>query len=661
MSEPTTANPITLQQVLSVLPAKRDGKYECPVCGEWHLSIAEKNGKVLVKCWTGCEGVFERLVEKVKGLKPPTNNHSGPGLTVAQYAEAKQLPEDWLRDFFLLEDITFFNKPAVSSPYWCLELMKNDEEKLVLGARATSFKRRWGMGKDERAWAKGSKACLYGDLQIYFLHKHVAPAMRFCFIVEGESNTQTLHWVGLPALGVSGAGAWKSEYAKHWYLKTCEVIFVVQDPDEAGKKFVQDVADSFPAGRVFRVSLEELNAKDVSDLWISHAWLGEDEAREQVRTGLIEVNPVEVLPETGQVKQPRAKPEWSVETVTADTIQPKRIEWLWQDRIPSARLTLFYGLPGEGKSTVTIDVVARATTGRPFADRDNPKPPIDVLMMLAEDEASDTTVPRLMAAQADLSRVHFVQDAVLQQKDTRKERQLALDTDIALVERKLLDNPNIQLLVLDPISAYLGKVNRNKDSEVRPLLQRLKALALKTGVAVIAVSHFNKNSEQASIHRISGAGAWGEVPRALWAFIPAPEGDNGSDDHLMLSAKMNIAAKQQQQGLKYTFESTPLNIEGQETFVPRIKWLGAAENVSLDKVLQDKGQSTGKTDKAIAWLESFLSDGPKMSNDIKAACQEAGFKWRLIYSLKEKDLVNVRAYKVENPGPWWWELQREQA
>ena len=43
------------------------------------------------------------------------------------------------------------------------------------------------------------------------------------------------------------------------------------------------------------------------------------------------------------------------------------------------------------------------------------------------------------------------------------------------------------LVVVDPVSAYLGKADSYKDAEVRGVLAPLAALAERTGVTVVAV------------------------------------------------------------------------------------------------------------------------------------------------------------------------------
>ena len=46
-------------------------------------------------------------------------------------------------------------------------------------------------------------------------------------------------------------------------------------------------------------------------------------------------------------------------------LQEEPLEWLWPGRIAAGKTTLIDGDPGEGKSLLTLDLVARLTTARP--------------------------------------------------------------------------------------------------------------------------------------------------------------------------------------------------------------------------------------------------------------------------------------------------------
>jgi len=86
---------------------------------------------------------------------------------------------------------------------------------------------------------------------------------------------------------------------------------------------------------------------------------------------------------------------------------------------------LFCGNPDNGKSLVSIDVVARVTTGSDWYDCKNTMDPVEVLIVAAEDGLEDTIGPRLAAAGADLSKVHYLKSVVTTLSDGKQsERQL---------------------------------------------------------------------------------------------------------------------------------------------------------------------------------------------------------------------------------------------
>ncbi|PYT27616.1 MAG: hypothetical protein DMG58_20010 [Acidobacteria bacterium] len=93
--------------------------------------------------------------------------------------------------------------------------------------------------------------------------------------------------------------------------------------------------------------------------------------------------------------------------VLASEVKPEHVEWLWDGRIPLGKITILDGDPGLGKSALTLDIAARITTGSPMPDG---SPGVDggVVVLNAEDDEADTIVPRLMAMNADLTRVRLL-------------------------------------------------------------------------------------------------------------------------------------------------------------------------------------------------------------------------------------------------------------
>ena len=82
--------------------------------------------------------------------------------------------------------------------------------------------------------------------------------------------------------------------------------------------------------------------------------------------------------------------------VRANEVPPEKIEWLWPGRLALGKISLLEGDPGLGKSTLTLEIAARLSTGRPLPGG-RILPPTGSLFLSAEDGVADTIVPRLMA------------------------------------------------------------------------------------------------------------------------------------------------------------------------------------------------------------------------------------------------------------------------
>jgi len=170
-----------------------------------------------------------------------------------------------------------------------------------------------------------------------------------------------------------------------------------------------------------------------------------------------------------------------------DQITMKQIQWAWPGRMPLEAITTFAGYPGIGKGLVTVYIAATLTTGRDFPDAPNPfGEPCDVLFLSGEDDAASVIKPRLVAAGADVTRVHRIKSMLL--TDLKQNRSVHLDTDAAYIKRYLQEHPEIRLVVIDPVTDHLGKKNYLNDQEMRDLLNPI----ITQGVAVLLVAHLNK-------------------------------------------------------------------------------------------------------------------------------------------------------------------------
>lgn len=324
-------------------------------------------------------------------------------------------------------------------------------------------------------------------------------------------------------------------------------------------------------------------------------------------------------------------------------IPAQELQWLWPGRIPLGKLTLFAGDPGLGKSFVALDIAARVTRGEKWPDGEQCNGgPGSVIVLSAEDDPADTIRPRLEAAGADLTKVHILQ-AVRRDKPNGESRleHFSLETDLVSLQDAVSSLGDVRLVVIDPISAYLGSTDSHVNAKVRSLLSPLAELASALCVAVLAVTHLNKNTSSA-LYRATGSIAFVAAARAVWLFAKNPD-DPGQ--RLMLPGKMNLAPDQM--GLSYTLKE-------ERAGVVAVVW-GEAVRLSADAVLQPEAvEEKSERLEAMDWLRERLSEGRVSQRELKGDAKAAGIAWRTVR--RAKDSLGITSEKEGFKGGWRWQL-----
>ena len=298
----------------------------------------------------------------------------------------------------------------------------------------------------------------------------------------------------------------------------------------------------------------------------------------------------------------------------ATDIKPEVLDWLWPNRVPFGKLTLFVGHPAVGKGMATMYLAGCATTGGGWADCPNVNTPMEIAVISSEDASGDTVVPRLIAAGADLDKVHIVDCA----KTPDGEKEFSLDTDLPALRVMLEENPGIRLVTIDPIMNHLGKVKGNSEQELRSALTPLGKLAEHFHVAIVIVTHFNKTLGTEAIQRVGGAMGMVGAVRLAWTF--AEDKDTGTRS--MIPLKANVV--KDIGGLEYTIENKDLEIEGKTAPTGYLKF-GDKSHITADSVMKGKSEKSSKISEAVIWLETYLSDGePRPAKDVINAGAVAG-------------------------------------
>jgi P4 family phage/plasmid primase-like protien len=273
--QPTDRPPLTFSDGVAAIDGKGPGKGgwyngKCPAHGDTTASLGIEDcperidGTFAIKCHAGCTrkqvvSALEQKTGKRFGAEKKTAKEkrlpAERGLTLQQYADLKKLPVKYLKSFCTFEE-SYNGKPAVVHTYFD----ENVGIRYFARARA-GLKYRLSVDSHDTVWIDHKKSVPYGLGHLWWFGRD--QKIDWIVICEGESDTQTLFFNGIPAIGISGKNGWSPEFARLPQLSNVKEVVIIQEPD--AEDFVKAVAPSFPDKRVCVVKLP---AKDPSALWL---------------------------------------------------------------------------------------------------------------------------------------------------------------------------------------------------------------------------------------------------------------------------------------------------------------------------------------------------------------------------------------------------------
>lgn len=335
--------------------------------------------------------------------------------------------------------------------------------------------------------------------------------------------------------------------------------------------------------------------------------------------------------------------------VCLSDVTPCPVEWLWPGRIALGKLSLIAGDPGLGKSFVSLFMAATVSRGGYWPDALTSKvSPGGVVLLSAEDDVADTIRPRLDAAGADASCIVAIQ-AVRRafNENPEKDCTFSLDTDMPALEAAIKSVRNCKLVIIDPVTAYLGETDSHKNAEIRGLLSALAALAAKYRIAIVCVTHLNKSANGPAIYRAIGSIAFAAAARSVWAVVKDKE---NPARRLMLPTKNNLGLDML--GLAYTIQVSGTG------GAPKVVWEPDPVDISADDAMHVDGDrqedSRSDANQAEAWLRVALKDGPVPSNDVLAQGRANGFTNKMLR--KALEAIGGVAQKGSFSGGWYWTM-----
>ena len=309
-----------------------------------------------------------------------------------------------------------------------------------------------------------------------------------------------------------------------------------------------------------------------------------------------------------------------------DSLDVKPVSWLWFPYIPYGKVTIVQGDPGEGKTTLMLEIAALLSRGRRIPTGEKGQAPCNVIFQGTEDGQADTIKPRLIKADADCSRIAFI-DA-------------ADDSGLSLGDsrfRSAIQRTSARLLVIDPLQGFLHTGSEtNKAGSLRNMFTRLAGIAEETGCAIVLIGHMNKNNNGKGIYR--GLGSI-DITAAARSVLLVSRDPADSNIRVILPIKTNLAPE----GRGYSFIMDP---------EAGFKW-GEECGYTSEDLLKQTSSNEPKIERAKDSLRLLLQNTELPSNEVFERLKVIGISKRTVESARKELPINV--YRKENR--WYWRFE----
>lgn len=303
-------------------------------------------------------------------------------------------------------------------------------------------------------------------------------------------------------------------------------------------------------------------------------------------------------------------------------VKAKKVEWLWYPYIPYGKITIIQGDPGEGKSTVAINLASIISNGESLPLEKEKTAPRAVVYQNSEDGKEDTIVPRLIACGADLSNVAYIE-----------EDETALELGDERLS-KVIDETGARVLILDPVQAYWGaNTDMNRAGAIRPIMNQLARMAQQKKCAIIMIGHMTKGNGK-GLYR--GLGSI-DIAAAARSVLLVARLKSQPEMRVLAHVKSNLAP---------IGDSILFSVDGKSS----ISWLRKSK-LTAEQILDESyEESNSKLDRAVAIIKGCMKNGECSANEVLRQCEDQGIAKRTVNEAKAR--LNIDS--VKRKGGWFW-------
>ena len=303
-------------------------------------------------------------------------------------------------------------------------------------------------------------------------------------------------------------------------------------------------------------------------------------------------------------------------------VKAKPVKWIWYPYIPVGKITLLQGDPGDGKSTMMMNIISEISRGGILPDGTQIGHPHRAIYQCSEDGAKDTIKPRLESCGAKCMNIAFLDEEV--------HGGLTLD-DERIREAIIEFRPWI--IVIDPLQSYIeSSSDLMMASKARRLMKRVSLWAAAYDCGVVLIGHLNKSEGSKGLYR--GLGSIDVAAAARSILHVEREGDL----RIVKQIKNNLAPAGDEIRFQITRENGFQWLENkktrQDTTEPRME------------APKSKHELTAEV------LNELLSGGEVPASEIKELMKQ--------YEIGEKTLQEVKSTlgikSIRRMRKWYWQM-----
>ena len=352
-----------------------------------------------------------------------------------------------------------------------------------------------------------------------------------------------------------------------------------------------------------------------------------------------------------------ARPADGMRVRRASEVQARPIDWMWPHMLARGELTIVAGFGSAGKTTMCLSLAAAISRGGPFPDG-TPSQRGGVLVIEGEDSVETVTKPRLMAAGADLDRVHVVD------KTGEMLTPAVLDRAAAGIE-------DLRFVVLSPLRRLI-RDNQASNDIVRERLEPLVLWAQTRNIGMIGVMHPQKGNTKASADALAGSAAYTELSRMVH-LAAVDETDPEPDVTLKRRELRVIKSNNSPPGIRYPYhivgewvgDIETSRVEWQAQGAPQRQQAAPRRAEAPREAVARAGTPRAEAPEAPAtmpdnvvpfatpaeaWLSQALAQGARPAAQLKATAPAEGVPVRSLH--RGADRLGVVRYRDKGTQMW---------